>query len=91
MLSSAAADGIPLAALGQYGAAGVILMIFLWFGYKVYSSEKKRADDNEGEIKRLNQLIQDKYVPALQDAAHALTESTAALTLAREKASQRRT
>lgn len=71
----AAADTIPLGGLGQLGAVGAVLAIFFWFGYKVYTRETSRADANEAEVKRLNTLIQDRYVPALQSAAEALHES----------------
>lgn len=67
--------GIPVAQLGQYGIAGVILMIFLWFGWQVYKRERDRADSNEAEIKRLNTVIQEKYVPSLEQASKALVES----------------
>lgn len=69
------ADEIPLGGLGQLGAVGAVLTIFLWFGYKVYTRETSRADSNEAEVKRLNTLIQDRYVPALESAAEALHES----------------
>lgn len=56
----------PVAALGQYGALGVISMIFLWFGWQVYKRERDRADANAAEVARLNQRIADIYVPNLE-------------------------
>lgn len=67
------AGGIPVAELGQYGIAGVIGMIFLWFGWQVYKRERDRADKNEGEIARLNLVIQEKYIPSLEEATRVLT------------------
>lgn len=66
-------EGIPVAELGQYGIAGVISMIFLWFGWQVYKRERDRADKNEAEIARLNTVIQDKYIPSLEAATRVLT------------------
>lgn len=70
-----AAGELPIAELGQYGIAGVISSIFIWFAWQVYKRERDRADKNEDEIKRLNDLIQGKYVPSLQDASTALIET----------------
>lgn len=72
-------SGIPLTGLGQLGAVGVVLTIFLWFGYKVWSAEKKRADENAEEIKRLNTLIQERVIPALNSTTTAVAEATAEL------------
>jgi len=65
---------IPLSGLGQLGAVGVVLGILFWFGWKVYVRERDRADKNEDEVKRLNEVIREKYVPALEEAAKALIE-----------------
>lgn len=73
--TAAEADVMPLTGLGQLGAVGAVLAIFFWFGYKVYSREVARADANEAEIKRLNTIIQDKYVPSLEEASIALRET----------------
>lgn len=81
----AAGNDLPLSGLGQLGAFGTILMIFLTFGWYAYKREMKRADDNAAEIARLNQLIQDRYVPSLESATKAIADSNDALALAREK------
>lgn len=68
-------DQLPLSGLGQLGAVGGVLAILFWFAWQVYKRERDRADKNEAEIARLNQVIQDKYVPSLESAAVALAES----------------
>ena len=87
-LAETGSSDIPLSGLGQLGAAGAVLSIALWFFWQVYKRERDRADANEAEIKRLNQVIQDRYVPALEAAATALAESTKELARA---TSRRRT
>lgn len=64
---------IPVAELGQYGIAGILGMILAWFGWQVYKRERDRADKNEAEIARLNTVIQDKYIPSLEEATRVLT------------------
>ena len=81
---------IPVAELGQYGVAGVIASIFLWFAWQVYKRERDRADKNETEIARLNTLIQDKYVPSLEAATKALSESNDLLVQLRDPPPPRR-
>lgn len=85
MISRLVAEEFPLAGLGQLGAVGAVLTIFLAFGWIVYKRERDRADKNEAEIARLNQLIQDRYVPSLESASRALAESSEALTLSRNQ------
>lgn len=75
MILHLAAEEIPLTGLGQLGAVGGVLAVLFWFAWQVYKRERDRADANESEIKRLNTLIQDKYVPSLEQASHALIES----------------
>lgn len=74
-----AEDAAPLSSLGQYGLAGVILSIFFWFAWQVYKRERDRADENGGEVKRLNELIQKEYVPSLEKAKDALLANKDAL------------
>lgn len=78
---------LPLSGLAQYGAAGLILSISLWFFWQVYKRERDRADANEAEIKRLNEVIAGKYVPALEASTAAVAE--AARELARATARRR--
>lgn len=47
-------------------------MIFLWFGWQVYKRERDRADKNEAEIARLNTVIQDRYIPSLEEATRVM-------------------
>lgn len=82
---AASPDGLPLSGLGQLGAFGTILIILLSFGWYAYKRESNRADKSELEIARLNQLIQDKYVPSLEAATRAMSDSADALMLARDK------
>lgn len=65
----------PVSTLSQYGIAGVILSIFLWFAWQVYSREHERAEANAVEIRRLNDLITREYVPSLERATVALTNA----------------
>lgn len=66
---------LPLSGFAQYGAAGLLLTVLLWLGWWMLRNEKARADANEAEIKRLNEIIQTKMVPALEAATVAVTES----------------
>ena len=66
---------LPLSDLGQLGAVGTILSIFFWFAWQVYKRERDRADANEAEIKRLNEVIQEKTTQALQTSSQALLEA----------------
>lgn len=86
----AAGEEIPLSGLGQLGAVGGVLAIFFWFAWQVYKRERDRADTNETEIKRLNQTIQDKYVPSLEQATAALLETNRLLERIRDTDSPRR-
>ena len=70
-----AADEIPLQGLTQLGGVGAVLAITFWFFYKVWQREASRADINDAEVKRLNELIQSKYVPSLELAGRALIET----------------
>lgn len=81
-----AADELPLSGLGQLGAVGVVLSIFLTFAWVVYKRERDRADANAAEVARLNALIIDRYVPSLERA----TEALAAITTYRDAPPPRR-
>lgn len=67
-------ESVPLADLGQYGVAGVIASIFLWFGWQVYKRERDRADRLEREKDTLNEKIRDVYVPSMEKWTQTLTE-----------------
>jgi hypothetical protein len=70
----AASGDIPLSGLPQLGAVGVILTILFWFSWQVYKRERDRADANEAEIRRLNELITSKYAANMADAVRVLGE-----------------
>lgn len=59
----------------QYGALGAIALILLWFAKSAIDRERDRADRMEEEVRRLNQLTQDKTVPALEAATRAVAET----------------
>ena len=77
MIILAASDGGDqlLTGLGQLGVAGAILGLLLTFGNQVLKRERDRADKNEAEINRLNQSIQEKYIPSMIAGQEALSES----------------
>jgi len=68
--------------LYQYGAIGVVL---LGAGYAVkalfqrevraHDLERQRADRMEAEVRRLNDMIQDKIVPVLSEATKTISEA----------------
>lgn len=70
---------LPLSDLGQLGAVGTILSVFFWFAWQVYKRERDRADANEAEIKRLNEVIQNKTTDALSTSSQALLEANRAM------------
>lgn len=68
-----------LSILAQYGVLGVFAILLIIFAKTAYKRETERADRLEQEVLRLNQLIQDKHIPALESATYALKEATDAL------------
>lgn len=69
-----AVNGIDLNPFLQFGAVGAIAAMGLVFMWQAYKREQKRADDNEAEVKRLNQAIIDKYLVAQTESMHVLNE-----------------
>lgn len=65
--------------LYQYGAIGVVAALLTVFARASYKRETDRSDRLEGEVFRLHQVIQERHIPALESAAHALQEATFAL------------
>lgn len=78
-----AADEIPLDGLTQLGAVGSILLVFFSFAWQVYKRERDRADECAKEVARLNQLITDRYVPALEESKNTLRDVLALLAVMR--------
>lgn len=68
--------------LYQYGAIGVVLLgaayaVKALFAREVQAleRERERADRMEAEIRRLNAVIQDKFVPVLSAATKTISEA----------------
>lgn len=76
-LVQAAAD--PLSSLVQYGVLGIFAALLVMFGRSLVKREQERADAVQAENLRLNQLIQDKTIPALVTATQAIQASQAIL------------
>jgi hypothetical protein len=72
-------DGPNYAVLGQYGVLGVFAVLLVWFAKFMIGRETTRADRLEAEVVRLNNVIQEKVIPALMSATGAVEESTAML------------
>jgi Skp family chaperone for outer membrane proteins len=80
-LADAGTGAIDLA-IFQYGAVGILAAVAL-FAVRVlykrvlseYDREKKRADRLEEELARLNAMIQNQTMQALQDATKAVAEA----------------
>lgn len=70
---------MPLDALLQYGALGVIAAALFAFARTAYRREVDRADRLEAELARLNGLLQERHIPALLSANQALHDATDAL------------
>lgn len=72
----------PLGAIGKEGVLGALAALLIWFAFRAYKRESERADREAEKNDRLNETIQEKYVPALEAATGALRDqgaSTAAL------------
>ena len=69
MWLASSVNGVDFSPFLQYGVVGVIAALGLVFMYRSYQREVKRADEADAEVKRLNQAIQDKMLPALLDSA----------------------
>lgn len=62
-----------------WGVGGVLFLLVasgrLIVATFVYDREKSRADRLEEEVRRLNQSVQEKTIPALTEAAAAVREA----------------
>jgi len=63
-------------ALAQYGVLGIAAALLVVFARAAYKREIDRADRLEKTVFELHQSMADRYIPALQEASGALTEST---------------
>ena len=69
-----AAGEAPPTDWAQYGVVGVVAGLGIWFFFAAYRQQSARCEAERAEVKRLNQLIQDKYVPALEASAQVTRE-----------------
>jgi len=69
-----AADSVPTVDWTQYGVLGVIASLGLWLMFTVWRQANARADAAEAEVRRLNQVIQDRHIPALEASVQANRE-----------------
>lgn len=58
----------------QLGAIGALALFLLWFSYKVYGREVKRADTAEADLKALQEKVISLYVPAVTEASRVVGE-----------------
>lgn len=95
-ITAAEGDTLPqLPTFAQYGLIGILFAMVvggvLLVPKYAYERERDRADALETEVKRLNALIQDRHVPALESASKAISDSTELVTdLRREIIDSRR-
>jgi hypothetical protein len=75
MVLATADPGTDLSLLAQYGVLGVFALLLILFAKTSYKRETDRSDRLEAEVLRLNNLIQEKAIPALASATRALEES----------------
>ena len=75
----APAETDPLSSLMQYGVLGIFSVLLIIFGRSLIKREQDRADRLDEEVTRLNNLIQEKTIPALLSATQAIQASQAIL------------
>lgn len=68
--------GADYTVLSQYGVLGVFAVLLVWFARLMITRETARADRLEAEVVRLNNIIQEKVIPALMSATGSVEEST---------------
>lgn len=82
-------SGIDLSVFAQYGLLGVLTVGLIWFAKGAYKRETDHVDKLEEENRRLNQIIQDRVIPALTSATRAAEESAELLhAIQRERIAQ---
>ena len=75
LLVAQSSSGDVTGTLVQYGAIGAMLVVLGFFAKSLIKREQDRADNLEKDNKRLNELVQDKIVPALINATTAVNSS----------------
>jgi hypothetical protein len=86
--------GPDFAVLSQYGVLGLVVAVLGWYAKNTTGRESARADRMEAEVFRLNGIVQEKVIPALESAARTVEEAQgllASMQREREYALQRRT
>lgn len=63
----------------QYGVLGIFAVLLIVFAKSLLKREQDRGDSSQNEVTRLNNLIQDKMIPALTSANQAIVQVTALL------------
>lgn len=86
MFIAAADEGPGVGVLAQYGVLGIFAALLVLFARTAYKRETDRADRLEADVRRLNDTIQDKVIPALMSATKAAEESASLISdLQRER------
>lgn len=63
----------------QYGAIGAIAIALFMFARGLLLREQQRGDAAAAEVQRLNNMIQERVIPALMTATQAISASQAIL------------
>jgi hypothetical protein len=71
-----AAGTVDYSIFAQYGVLGIVTAGLIWFAKGTHQRERERSDRLEAENRRLNEVIQDRVIPALTSATRAAEEST---------------
>ncbi len=68
-------DATALGQLLNYGVLGIFAVLLVLFARTLLKREQDRGDTAQAEVTRLNNLIQDKIIPALIGATGAVTSA----------------
>lgn len=75
LLAQTPATGDSTFALfAQYGVLGIAVLVLAAFARNAYNREKERADQAYAEVLRLNMVMAERMVPALEHATEAVRE-----------------
>ncbi len=69
------AGTVDLSIFAQYGILGVLSLGLIMFARGAYQRERDRADRLEAENRKLNEAVQERFIPVLLSATRALEES----------------
>jgi hypothetical protein len=76
-MRAATTSTIPGGAAGvflQFSVLGAVALLGLWFVLTAYRREVARGDAAEKALAELNREVRDKVIPALTDAARAMSD-----------------